>query len=281
MIVGCGYVGKAFARRALEAGYEAAGLKRDISTLADLPGLVPMRADITDPKTLKNLPKADTVIFSQAPTQREGGPAVEPDGYRKTYFEGTRNVLAVLKKNRPSKLVFISSTSVYPDQDGGWVNENTPAGGDADAETLLRSERLVLDSGIPAVVLRLAGIYGPERNRIRSLREGKLAPLLNDAYSNRIHIEDIVSALMILLMNGKPGEIYIGCDDKPATQREFYEWLLAKLGVPVPAGAPPSRHSRHGGNKRCSNAKLRSLGWSPAYPSYIEGYGAILRGAKN
>ena len=144
------------------------------------------------------------------------------------------------------------------------------------AAWLLEAEGLVLDSGFESMVLRLGGIYGPGRNHAARIREGTARPYLTDKYTNRIHVEDAASSLEVLLDRGKPGEIYLGVDDRPSTQKEFYEWLYARLGRPLPAADGGS--GVRGSNKRCSNKKLKALGWKPLYPTYREGYEALLKG---
>jgi nucleoside-diphosphate-sugar epimerase len=103
-----------------------------------------------------------------------------------------------------------------------------------------------------------------------------MKPSFSGTYVNRIHVEDIVAGIELLMEKGKLGEIYLGVDDHPSTQREFYEWIYEKTGWPRPIvnGASPAVH---GSNKRCTNAKLKALGWAPKYPSFREGYAPLLK----
>lgn len=295
LIAGCGYLGTAvgvrLSRRStvygLRRGASGAGLERF--------RIRPFSADLSVPATLEALPACDAVVFAQAPS----GPSVN---YRTTYVEGTRHLLTALK-GRPfdtaqgkPRVIFVSSTSVYGTQDGSWVDEATPPGIERysvpelsqKAAWLLEAEGLVLNSGFESMVLRLGGIYGPGRNHAARVREGAARPYLTDKYTNRIHVEDAAAAIEVLLDRGKPGEIYLGVDDRPSTQREFYEWLYVRLGRPLPAVSersesnPPAKpfdSPADGGlaqGKRCSNNKLKALGWTPKYPSFKEGYAELL-----
>lgn len=280
LIVGCGYVGKALAFALLERGDEVWGLRRDVHQLKELEylGLKPLSASLLNPNSLTKLPKVDVVIFCQAPSR-------EADNYEDTYYLGTKNLLAMLGTPKPKKIILISSTSVYGTRDGSWVDEddNPKAAGyenkeqEENAKHLLATEQLALASGIPANVLRLGGIYGPGRHRLQALKDGRIRPSFSDIYINRIHVEDIVGSLILLIEKGKPGEIYLGVDDTPSTQKEFYEWIYAKLSLSKPSAEETKIGSVHGSNKRCANKKIKRLGMKLKYPSYCEGYALLFR----
>jgi nucleoside-diphosphate-sugar epimerase len=276
LIAGCGYVGTALGAELVKAGHEVWGLRRDLDAARALEGhgIRPLVANLSKPDTIRELPSADTLVLCQAPSRKN-------DEYRETYFEGTRNLLERFKGAFLRRVLLVSSTSVYSVTDGSWVNEATDpmAGSHGDiesrenAKTLLAQEELVLKSGHPSIVFRLAGIYGPGRNRVRSLLEGRAQPVLSDVYMNRIHLTDIARGLRLLLDKGTPGEIYLGADDAPCTQREFYTWVLEKLSLPLPKSAKSAEKEMvHGSNKRCSNGKLKELGLHFRFPSYKEGY---------
>ena len=276
LIAGCGYLGTALGGRLTAAGHEVWGIRRSPEglKLLEMFHIHPVRADLNVPKTLRNLPQVDQVVFCQAPANKN-------DSYRRTYMEGTRKLLAALKGERLQKILFISSTSVYAQKDGSWVDEKTKTGekdktdetARLNAEFLLEAEKAVAESGRPYAILRLAGLYGPRRHRLRPLREGKIKPVFSELYTNRIHLEDAVSAAQLLLQKEANG-IFLGADDEPSTQKEFYSWICERLGLPLGAseeGKPP-----HGSNKRCSNAKLKKLGLTLRYPSYREGYAPLI-----
>ncbi len=266
LVAGCGYVGFAVARRWRDKGSRAYGLRRSPSALDALraAGIEPLQADLLSPASLRKLPPCGAALLAQAPAGRG-------DDYRRTYVDGTRNFVAEAKRMGVKKLVLLSSTSVYGVDDGSWVDESTAAGrGGAGPEALVASEQAAL-AGFPGtMVLRLAGIYGPQRSAADRVRKGVVREFNPGEYTNRIHLEDIIAAVELLFDKGRPGEIYIGCDDVPATQKEFYAWLYGRMKLPVPpalldAPAAPS-------GKRCSNRKIRALGLKLRFPDYKEGY---------
>ena len=290
LIAGCGYVGTLLGQELAKSGHEVWGLRRDFMALRELEktGIRPIQANLLSSDTLKKLPAVDYVVMCQAPSKKN-------DDYNATYYEGTKNLLAALPpagggsasggKGACRKLLFISSTSVYSTQDGSWVDESTDPltgkHGDREAtenaKTLLSAEALVLSGAHPAMVLRLSGIYGEGRNRVKSILEGRIRPVLSDMYMNRIQVTDIVRAIRLLLEKGSPGEIYLGSDDSPCTQKEFYSWVFERLSMPVPpAGDGETSHFHGQSNKRVSNKKIKELGLKLRYPSFKEGYASLI-----
>ena len=281
LIAGCGYVGTALGAELVKAGHEVWGLRRDLDAARALEahGIKPIVANLLRADTLKSFPAVDTVVFCQAPSRKN-------DDYKDIYFEGTRNLLSVLPEKNIRKILLISSTSVYATTDGSWVNESTDpmAGNHADAESrenakiLLAQEDLVMKSGHPAMVLRLSGIYGPGRNRVRPIMEEKIRPVFSEVFMNRIHLHDIVRAIRLLLDKGTSGQTYLGADGAPSSQREFYTWVFEKLSLSLPASsAGVESGTAHLSNKRCSNQKLKALGLQLRYPSFKEGYLPIIQ----
>jgi nucleoside-diphosphate-sugar epimerase len=279
LIAGCGYVGTALGSELVKAGHEVWGLRRDVTAARALEaaGIRPIVANLLRSDDLRSLPSVDTAILCQAPSRKN-------DDYQTTYFDSTRALLTALPEGSLRKLLLVSSTSVYAASDGGWVDETTDpmAGNHADIESrenakiILAQELLVLGSGHPSIVFRLAGIYGPGRNRVRPILEGRIKPALSDVYMNRIHLHDLVRGIRLLLDKGKPGDLYLGADDAPCTQREFYSWLCEKLQLPAPAAPAGSETPVHGSNKRCANRKIKALGLKLRYPTYKEGYEPLI-----
>ena len=281
LIAGCGYVGTALGKYLVRSGHEVWGIRRQWP--ADRAnGIRPITADLSKFASLQDLPPADVVVLCQAPSRQD-------DRYRETYFEGTRNLVAALRDKKPRKLILISSTSVYSQKGGEWVDEATPPGADAyeteeaaqNAKVLLETERFVLNSELPATVFRLGGIYGPGRHRLRLLKEGKMKPSFSDVYTNRIHVDDVVAGIVLLMEKGKAGEVYLGVDDAPSTQKEFYSWLCEKVSLTVKGSDPVTSGGQtplraHGPNKRCSNKKIKDLGLKLKYPSFREGYAELI-----
>lgn len=276
LIAGCGYVGSALGRSLSQKGHEVFGVRRQWSENGLNEPFQKIAADLHDPASLSALPKADAVVFCQAPKHKV-------ENYRDTYFQGTMNLLRTFDQTAPQRIIFISSTSVYGVTDGSWVDELTEPGGNFEtqedaqnAQWLLNAENLVLASGIPGIIFRLGGIYGPGRHRLRLIKEGKMKPSFTDLYTNRIHRDDIVGGLELLLEKGKAGEVYLGVDDDPATQDTFYSWLYEKLHLPKPPVVESAKLTAHGSNKRCSNRKIKALGLQLKYPTFREGYAELL-----
>lgn len=270
LVVGAGYVGSEIARHFAAKKQKVFALVRTERSAANLQGenITAVIADITQPLPPKTIPPAHFVVLCPAPQNHE-----EKD-YRAIYLDGIRNVIEAMKKNpRPFLLLYLSSTSVWKERAGEWIDETVLPDADSEKGKIMReAEELVLNSGFPSMIFRLAGIYGPGRNRVRAAKAGSWKAEGPDAYVNMIHRDDIVNAIPVLFKKGKEGEVYLGVDDTPVLRSEFQEWVHAKLNLPKPL-APENAPV---GGKRCRNAKLKDLDFQFAYPSFREGYGTLL-----
>lgn len=275
LVAGAGYVGGALARRLAEQRHEVFALKRRPTPLEGaVQGLV---ADLSRPETLRNLPDClDAVVYAASPD------ATTDAAYHSAYVRGIRNLLAALAAQPPRtrRLVLTSSTAVYAQQAGEWVDETSPAQAEHFTGRRVREgEALWLGSGAQAVVLRLGGIYGPGRARlVEAVRRGEATyPPGPPRYVNRNHRDDCARALEHLLTLEAPEPLYLGTDGHPAAQREVVEWLAAALGAPSPQpgpGAPAPRRAET--NKRCRSDRLQRTGFRFSYPSFREGYAALI-----
>jgi nucleoside-diphosphate-sugar epimerase len=275
LVAGCGYVGSALAARLAAEGHAVWGLRRTPSALP--PGVAPLAADLADPDTLRDLPPAlDFVAYTAAP----GGPS--DDAYRAVYVDGVRNLLDALEsqRQRPRRVLLTSTTGVYGDAGGDRVDEDSPAEpDDFRGERPLQGEHLLLAGGYPATVLRLGGIYGPGRTRfIDQVRDGT-ARCRPGIWTNRIHRDDCAGALRHLMLLGSAAPLYVGVDHEPAELCEVQRWLADRLGVPAPpvVEEPGDSQRRRRGNKRCSSERLVRSGYRFLFPTYRDGYGAMLR----
>jgi len=276
VIAGCGDVGTALAQQLLARGWQVYGLRRDPTLLPE--GIVPIAADLTQADKPADWPaKVDYLVYCPAAGKRD------PELYQQLYVDGLEHVLAWVKSSgqRLNYLLQVSSTGVYAQSEGEWVTENSRALADSPtSQKLLAAEDTALRSGVPASVVRLAGIYGPGRNRlIQQVRDGLQVPAEPPQYTNRIHRDDAVSLLSHLLALADQRELlapcYLGVDDEPASLFEVTSWLAEQLGTSLQADGPVSTRT---GSKRCSNALVRESGWQPAYPSFREGYAELLKG---
>lgn len=276
MIAGCGDVGGRLAVRLRDAGWQVYGLRRTVSQLPN--GILPVAADLHEPGCPDQWPQGelDYLVYSAAATQHD-----EP-GYRQAYVDGLRHVLSWLQSRgqRPKRLLFVSSSGVYAQADGEWVDETSPADAQRFSGQVIReAEQLAWNSDVPATVVRLTGIYGPGREwLLKQVRMGYRVSVEPPLYGNRIHADDAAGLLAFLLQADCAGQplqdCYIGVDDEPAPLHEVVGWLRQRLGIEHWAEESAVRRS---GSKRCSNARARALGWTPQYPSYREGYAAVLR----
>ncbi|MDG4595588.1 MAG: SDR family oxidoreductase [Candidatus Contendobacter sp.] len=285
LIAGCGDVGATLGQDLNSAGHEVWGLKRHPADLP--PGIRPLAADLTDPATLNALPPdLDAVVYSAAAT------GFSEAAYQAAYVTGVHNLLEALREagQQPHQMLFASSTSVYAQHQGEWVDEDSPAEAESFSGRCIRvGERLMWDSPWPAVAVRFGGIYGPGRTRlIDSVRAGTAArPAGPPLYTNRIHRDDCARVLEHLLFLLGPAPLYLAVDDDPAPLGEVLSWLATQLGVPEPplAAHPPLKPGagigdpalRMRASKRCRNARLRASGFQFRYPSYRDGYAALLR----
>ena len=279
LIVGCGYVGTAVGQILAEKGHEVLGLRRSSSETSDLLqfGITPLTGDISAPASLQELPSPFDWIVNTVSSSRGGA-----EDYHRTYLTGTVNLLDWLKGKSTKKYVYTSSTSVYSQADGSEVTESSPAVPSSETtRLLLETENLLLEAArsenFPAVVLRLSGIYGPGRGHLfQQMLRGE-ATLAGDGSRllNMIHRDDAASAIVAALQRGRPGEVYNVTDDFPVSQKEFLGFLADSLGRPMPGTSADAPLNRKRGmtSKRVSNLRLKSeLGWTPAYPTYREGY---------
>ncbi len=193
----------------------------------------------------------------------------DADMYRRVYFNGARNLLNSFPA---ATILFTSSTSVYAQQDGSRVTEESETKPLREtSRVLLETENFILDKG--GIVTRLAGIYGPGRSALLSKFLSGTATIdpENDRFVNQVHREDIASALFLLL-NREPqphAQIFNVVDDEPILQSVCYRWLAQMLNRPPPPIGQSQRPRKRGDtNKRVSNSKMRQLGWAPQYPTF-------------
>jgi nucleoside-diphosphate-sugar epimerase len=272
LIAGAGDLGTEAGLRFAAAGHRVVGWRRS-------PGLLPAAiegdaVDLTGP--LPAIPQGtDIVVIATAAGERTEA------AYRSAYVDATANVLDALDRDgvSPRVVLFVSSTAVYGDFGGGWVDERSPAEPASPTGRILReAESLLLGRHPRGLVLRLSGIYGPGRTRlIDSVTSGRAVLPLQPQWTNRIHRDDAAAAIVHLTTAVQdPDPVYIGSDEQPADLAEVLRFLAAELQLPAPASGSTS--TTRGGDKRCSSALLRGTGFTFAYPSFREGYRAVLAG---
>jgi nucleoside-diphosphate-sugar epimerase len=216
----------------------------------------------------------DAAVISLTPTE------FSDRAYALAYVDTVTNLLRQWQQGAaPKRIFFVSSTSVYHQDQGEWVDELSPVAPTGFAgRRLLEAEQCLVSSGLPVCILRLAGIYGPGRDFL--LRQVRAGIGGNSDFTNRIHAHDCAAAIAHLLQRDAQGlpldALYLGCDSLPAVSREVRAWLAVRLGLDPQALVAGEGQSSRGGNKRCSNQRLLSTGFTLRYPSYREGYETLL-----
>ncbi len=279
LIVGCGYVGQRVARRLLDEGWEVAGVVRSHQSaelLAEL-GAVPIVVDLDDSSSTVGLPVANKFLFYFVP------PSVTDDSDLRL-----RNFLATAcTADLPTRIVYISTSGVYGDCHGEWINESQPlnptslrAKRRADAESALYDWSR--ETGCPVVTLRVPGIYGPGRLPLERIREG--LPLLREAdspYTNRIHVDDLAATCVAAMTRGKPGAVYNASDGHPSNMTDYFNQIADYGRLPRPptvardeadAVLTPGIRSFMDESKRLVNRRMREeLGVKLRYPNLKAG----------
>lgn len=274
MIAGCGDVGSRLGLLLSRIGWTVYGLRRKAAGLP-VP-ILPVAGDLLSSQRPRSWPNGELsyLVYAASASQHD-----EP-GYRQAYVEGLRHVLGWLEQRgqKPKRLLFLSSTGVYGQDQGEWIDERSPTEPKGfTGQVMLEAEQLALNSGLPTTLVRMAGLYDPARPWLQNqIRAGLRVEREPPQYSNRIHREDAAGLLAFLLQADLRGaaleDCYLGVDDDPAPLHEVVDWLRERLGVTHWAEQPLTRRA---GSKRCSNARARALGWAPKYPGYRDGYGPV------
>jgi nucleoside-diphosphate-sugar epimerase len=273
LIIGCGYLGRRVARRWIAQGDAVFALTRSTDRACEFrdAGIQPIVGDVTDSASFAEFPAVDTLLYAVG-LDRDSGKS-----QREVSVGGLENVLGCVA-GKVQRFLYISSTSVYGQKDGEWVDESSECRPDAEnGKVCLEAERLLRNRVPEANILRLAGIYGPGRlvARIAELRAGLVLEGNPEAWLNLIHVDDAVAATLACEQRGTPGSTYLVCDDRPSRRLEYYSLLAALIGAPPPENSfPPFSWGGLGGagevvslapnperqtgnlNKRCHNRRL-------------------------
>lgn len=283
LILGCGYLGLRVARLWQAAGEaEVWAVTRSAARAEEFRrlGLRPLIGDITLPESLTRLPPVEDVLFAVGYDGRPGGPTIG-----EVFVRGLAGVLERLGQ-RPRTFTYISSTGVYGQNQGEWVDETSPCAPTREGgRACLAAEQLLEASPIAqqALVLRLAGLYGPGRlPRLADLRTGKPIAAPADGYLNLIHVDDAARIVVDLVAHASTPLKLAVADGSPVLRRDYLGELARLLGAPEPRFAPPEAGShaaaRATADKRIDNGRLRQRLTVPLhYPSYREGLRAIVQ----
>ena len=274
--IGHGYSARALAQRLVPQGWRVIGTTRSPAKAAELhaSGVTPLLL----PGSLSAAIGAATHILSSVAPDESGDPIL-------------RDHRAELSAARPEWAGYLSTTAVYGDHNGGWVDEQTPL-----APTTRRGAARVLAEaewtalGLPLHIFRLAGIYGPGRGPFEKVRDGTARRILKPGQVfSRIHVDDIALVLAASISHPNPGAVYNLCDDDPAPPEDVIGHAATLLGLPLPPAIPydeaemtPMARSFYAESKRVRNDRIKSeLGVTLRYPPSREGLAALLDGETN
>ncbi|WP_414495763.1 NAD-dependent epimerase/dehydratase family protein [Stenotrophomonas maltophilia] len=274
LILGMGWSGRALAAQLQARGVQVSGTVRDPSSTAD-DGLRRHRlhADATPSAALlEALAQAQAVLCS-VPPDAQGDPAL-------------RQLLPALQASKALRWVgYLSSTSVYADRGGGWVDENS----EADASETAGMQRRLAETqwqaladarGIASAVFRLPGLYGPGRNALLQLAEGRARHVLRPGLVfNRLHVEDLAAVVMAAMQRPARDGLYLPADDEPAPPQEVLAYAAQLGGFTLPPAmawddpaVSPTLRRFYASNKRIDSRGTReALGWTPKFMTYREG----------
>jgi nucleoside-diphosphate-sugar epimerase len=283
VILGCGYVGCELAAQLSD--YDVVGVRRSDAGLAavEAAGARPVQADVTESDALDAVPDADWLVFAASAGGRDAEAA------RETYVEGLRTAIDhfAARSSPPDRIVYTSSTGVYGDHDGAWVDEDTDLQPTTEKTRILaEAERIARErppAGTDGTVARFGGLYGPDRYRLDRYLDGPVT----EGYLNMVHREDAAGAVRFLLEADVGRDAVVNVvDDEPVEKWAVADWLAAQCGEPDPeketlesrleAVDAEQRRRRLRANKRVSNDRLRELGYEFTYPTFREGYRDVI-----
>jgi len=274
LVAGCGNLGGAIALR-LARDFTVYGMRRNTARIPE--GVHPVKADLLDAARLAlALPDGlDVVIYCLTPSQYDEA------GYRDAFVNGLDNLIQALEGQAVKRLFFISSSSVYSQDDDSWVDETSPTRpARFSGDRILNGENLAHKSAHPATVVRFSGIYGPSRPRfLQAVMEGEMDPASPAPYSNRIHEADAADAvchLTRMALAEKPLEpCYLASDCEPVRLDEVVAWVRSELPCKTPGAE--ARKGGRAGSKRCNNQRLLASGFRFHYPDFRAGYGEMIK----
>jgi len=284
LIAGLGDVGQQLMNELIAANHQVWGIKRQVlPEIKKKTGCHLILADLVKSTTLISLPQdIDYVVYCPSPDSRS------EESYRQIFIQGLLNVCAALNINTIKRFFYISSTGVYGQNQGEWVNELSEAEPEKySGKVLLEAEALLHQQPMNTTVIRFAGIYGPGKNQmLRQLIQGNIKTQETDVYTNRIHRTDAVRMIHFLIeqdIKKEPvAQTYIGVDDKPCSKNEISIWLFQHLSKKFgdksvkPLQYIKDNQGSVNKNKRCSNTKIKEEGFVFEFRDYESGYLNVL-----
>lgn len=275
LIIGCGDIGQRLAQQLHPLGYRVTGLRRSLNS--DLTYLHYHSGDATDMEQISGLlaEKFNIIVISMTPSKRSDA------GYKQAYVDSCQTLLKALdlQQHKPRLILFVSSTGVYAQQDGSWIDETSPTTPEGfSGKRLLEAEQLICQSRYAHTIVRFSGIYGPGRRRlIEQVRQKRASA--SPHYTNRIHADDcagVIAHLIELQRTQEIAPVYLATDSSPTPMVEVVSWIAQQLGI-EDFLAPDAVNER--GNKRISNQRLLASGYRFIHPDFRTGYATLLASA--
>lgn len=276
LLAGCGDIGQRTALKfaQLPSGHQCFGLKRNPQNLPA--SITPIAGNMTDVEQLTSIlnQQFDVVIVTLTPQ------SFTEQAYRDSYVAGAEALAAAIEEtqSRPKLVLWVSSTSVYGNNQGAWVDETTPTNPVSfSGQLLLQAEQTIGRLPCAYSIVRFSGIYGSGRTRmLDQIKAGKGRPAQPEQWSNRIHSDDCAGVLAHLVELFDRGEtlesIYLGTDKEPVTQHDMRRWMASQMQVQLTEEIVVQNAIR-----RCSNQRLLESGYEFIYPGYREGYLALMK----
>ncbi|MEO0435950.1 MAG: epimerase [Pseudomonadota bacterium] len=272
-VLGYGDLGARVVAKLRPESWRCVGFRRNPDKI--LPPATGVAVDLADRSSLLPLRelRPDALLVTLTPSARS------EEGYRQGFALAMDSILAGLGDHRPACSIFVSSTRVYAEQGGGWVDEDSPLSSEPQAQAIIAAERQLLEYSENSIILRAGGLYSEAPGfLLRRVADQRFTAKIPQRYGNRIHRNDVARYIAGCFEARPATRILNLVDDSPVPIQEVEAWLAAQLGVPY---EPPKADGQEVvSHKRISNARLRETGFELSYPDYRSGYAQALRQAQ-
>ncbi len=271
-LIGCGDIGQRLAGLLAGENHQIVGIRRSLTTHPDIDYRQANCASLTELQ--QALPEnSDVIIVTMTPSERSD------QGYQQAYVQVVDNLLQILnaRSETPRLILFVSSTSVYAQSQGEWIDEDSTAQPTSfSGKRLLEAEQRLLNSDFNTTVVRFSGIYGPGRHRlIQQVQQGENSPADPPLFSNRIHVQDCARVLNHLMTITEPQALYLASDCSPTALHEVKDWIAEQLELSADRQSSIT-HSALRASKRIGNQHLLDSGFEFQYPTFESGYREVI-----
>ena len=271
LILGCGDIGTRVGLTLVDSGWRVAAARRQPECLPEC--FEPFEIDLTDPKRFEVFTalQPDYVVVTPTPQ------TYDSEGYRAGFLGVASTLAGQPWLTRCRRVIWISSTRVYRESDGNWIDEYSPLNVDEPQASAMIDAEAAIRRAATATIIRPAGVYGdPEGMLMRRVLSG-VGGATDGQYGNRIHREDLARLIAHCLLRDASGHAVpptlIAADYDTTPTHEIESWLALQLGVSLERAETSQRQAV---NRRCQSALLRQIGFSLIYPTWREGYNAAL-----